>query len=76
MSKRDDYEAIAGRLAARLLDNACPHGGGGHMGNDCHMCVVAALRTAAREGAQAMKERTWERHVREELARSRRGPQP
>jgi hypothetical protein len=34
MRKRDDYDLIAGKLATVLLDNACPHGGGGNMGND------------------------------------------
>jgi hypothetical protein len=73
MRKRDDYDLIAGKLAAVLLDNACPHGGGGNMGNDCQMCVLAALRSAAKDGAKVMRERAWERRVKRALLSVRRG---
>jgi hypothetical protein len=70
MRKRDDFDVVAERHAGALLDNACPHGGGGSMRHECQMCVLAALRGAAREGAKAAEGRSWKRHVRRTLMKA------
>jgi len=69
MAKRNEYDMVAERHAGTLLDDACPHGGGGNMKHECFMCVLATVRAAVREGAQVAKERSWENHVRRTLVK-------